>query len=754
MVKNRYFTELVLAASVSVVTALAPTGRQVRAADISVSDLGAAGEQLRPRVAVSPGQGLVVVWEDKRSGTGDIYMQRFDLAGWKLGLNIRVNDDSAVVQTAPSVAVDGFGTYTAVWQDYRNGSYPFGPNIYAQQFDSAGTMIGTNRRITVEPPDSLRSAPDLALAPWGGGLVVWQDYRNRNWDIYAQRIGSDGSLIGKNILINDDLNLAQQHAPRISAAPDGWFVVTWYDNRWSNDDIFVQRLDSAGSKIGRNIKVNSDAGSARQAFSDVAADGAGHFTVVWTDWRNGSYPNNSDIYARKFDTLMNALYVDVRVNKDGSTRSQRDPSIAADRLGNVGIVWSDSGATSFDIAGQMIDVDGNVREQNFRANSSTDSAQIQPDIALDGRVRFVTWADKRGSSWDIYASVTKYNSPSLVPFPATLAFTAEKGNSIPASKPLVITHAGYNRLSFRLKSSVEWLSVTPDTGTTTDTVLVAVTDTSLAAGSYSGAITLVDLTNHDSSVIVPVTFSYQQQPPDTLRIGSAQAGVGNVASITLSMYAVDSALGVSVPLAFDTAIIQVDSFVPSNSLPLNTSDTMLSDSTGRVAVVLSFDTLAPLPNGRHQLGSLWITALAQGMTALDTTRVDTLTCLVRTVSGRLKVPVVQAGAVTVDQVTGVEDHGSDPLPREFALAQNYPNPFNGATVIGYDLPRPGRVRLEVYNVLGQHVAVLRDRVESAGRHVDLWDGKAGAGGDLPSGVYFYRLQVGAATIVRKMALIK
>ncbi|MBI5267881.1 MAG: T9SS type A sorting domain-containing protein [candidate division Zixibacteria bacterium] len=753
--KDRHFTSLVVAAGVGVAMAFVPAGSTIWAADISVSDIGAASEQLRPRVAVSPGQGFLVVWEDKRSGTGDVFMQRFDLAGWKLGLNLRVNDDSGtIVQTAPSVAADGFGKYTAVWQDYRNGSYPFRPNIYSQQFDSTGTTIGTNRRITVEPPDSLRSAPDLALAPWGGGLVVWQDYRNRNWDIYAQRIASDGSLIGKNILINDDLNLAQQHAPKISASPDGWFVVVWYDSRWANDDIFVQRLDSAGGKIGRNIKVNSDAGSARQAFPDVAADGAGNFTVVWTDWRNGSYPNNPDIYARKFDTLMNALYVDVRVNKDGSTRSQRDPSIAADRLGNVGIVWSDSGATSFDIVGQMIDVEGNVREQNFRANSSTDSAQVQPDIALDGRNRFVTWADKRGANWDIYASVAKYNSPSLVPSPATLAFSAEKGEPLPAPKTLAITHAGYNRLSFRLTSSVSWLNVTPDTGTTTDTVLVAVTDTSLAAGTYSGAITLVDLTNHDSSVVVPVTFDYRQQPPDTLRLGSVQAGVGSIASVTLAMYADDSVLGVVMPLSFDTAIIRVDSFVSSDSLPLNLADTVLIDSTGRVAVVLSFDTLAPLPNGRYRLGSLWITALAQGMTTLDTTRFDTLVCLVRTASGKLRIPVVQTGDVTVDQATGVEDQSPDPLPSDFALAQNYPNPFNGETVIGYDLPRPGRVRLEVFNLLGQRVAIIKDRVEPAGRHVGVWDGKARSGGDLPSGVYFYRLQVGPAAIVRKMTLIK
>jgi hypothetical protein len=753
-VKNNYFTQLVWFAGMALVAALAPTSRVVFAADIPVSDDGSSTEQVRPRVAVSPGHSFVVVWEDKRTGSGDIFLQRFDLQGRKLGMNLRVNSDTGgAVQASPSASVDGFGRYLLAWQDFRYGSYPVGPNICAQQLDSSGNLTGSNRRLTTEPPDSLRAAPDLALAPSGGGLVVWEDYRNRNWDIYAQKIAADGSLVGQNFKLNDDQNAAQQHAPRVAVSPDGWYAVTWYDNRWANDDIFVQRLESAGSRIGQNIKVNSDAGSSRQAFPDVAADGVGCFTVVWVDWRNGTYPGNPDIYARKFDTLFNALYLDARLNKDGSTRTQRDPSIAADRLGNVGIVWSDSGATSFDISGQMVDVDGTIQEPNFRANASTDSAQVQPDIALDGRYRYVAWADKRAGNWDIYASITKYNDPTLAPSPSTLTFSSEKGRPLPESKTLVIAHTGYNRLSFRLKSSVAWLTVTPDSGTTTDTVSVAVTDTSLPAGTYAVAIGLVDLTNNDSSVFVPVTFDYREPSPDTLRIGSVRVGVDSAVAVPLWMFAGDATLSVTAPLRFDTTMVRADSFALSDSLPLNAGRTFATDSGGQMAVIISFDSSTPLPPGRTRLGSLWVTARSQGWTKLDTTRIDTLTCMISTVSGKLRVPVVQPGEVTVDQATSVDDHHADPMPSDVDLAQNYPNPFNGMTVIGYELPRPDRVLLEVFNVLGQRVATLSDRLRPAGRYSDRWDGRTGAGAELPSGVYFYRLQAGGTTIVRKMVLL-
>jgi hypothetical protein len=96
------------------------------------------------------------------------------------------------------------------------------------------------------------------------------------------------------------------------------------------------------------------------------------------------------------------------------------------------------------------------------------------------------------------------------------------------------------------------------------------------------------------------------------------------------------------------------------------------------------------------------------------------------------------------------------LPDAFMLNQNYPNPFNPATVLSFDLPRVSRIRLAVYNTLGQSVSVLADEEASAGRHEARW---SGAG--LPSGVYFCRLTAvdpasGALfyTDVRKMLLMK
>ena len=91
----------------------------------------------------------------------------------------------------------------------------------------------------------------------------------------------------------------------------------------------------------------------------------------------------------------------------------------------------------------------------------------------------------------------------------------------------------------------------------------------------------------------------------------------------------------------------------------------------------------------------------------------------------------------------------DTLPSAFALDQNYPNPFNPTTTIRYDLPESAEVRLEVYNVMGQRVAVLVNAGQTAGSHSVSFDAS-----NLASGVYHYRLQSGNEVLTRKMTLVK
>ena len=94
------------------------------------------------------------------------------------------------------------------------------------------------------------------------------------------------------------------------------------------------------------------------------------------------------------------------------------------------------------------------------------------------------------------------------------------------------------------------------------------------------------------------------------------------------------------------------------------------------------------------------------------------------------------------------------VPEAFSLAQNYPNPFNSTTAIGFALPRAGAIQLEVFNLLGQQVAVLAEGTYPAGSYTLRWDGINDGGRALAAGLYFYRLQTPWGVQTRKLLLLK
>jgi len=92
------------------------------------------------------------------------------------------------------------------------------------------------------------------------------------------------------------------------------------------------------------------------------------------------------------------------------------------------------------------------------------------------------------------------------------------------------------------------------------------------------------------------------------------------------------------------------------------------------------------------------------------------------------------------------------IPKEYSLSQNYPNPFNPNTKINYELPKDGKVKLVIYDILGREMKVLVNELKQAGRYIVEFNGNQFA-----SGVYFYRIQVDGGkgfTAVKKMVLIK
>jgi len=110
--------------------------------------------------------------------------------------------------------------------------------------------------------------------------------------------------------------------------------------------------------------------------------------------------------------------------------------------------------------------------------------------------------------------------------------------------------------------------------------------------------------------------------------------------------------------------------------------------------------------------------------------------------------IADMGRFYYDQTVGINDP-DEILPETFSLFQNYPNPFNAQTIIQYSLSEPSDVKIEIYDLLGREVGMILNGMQLAGNHQVIWNAE-----DLPSGMYFYKLQAGDYNETKKMVLLK
>jgi hypothetical protein len=103
----------------------------------------------------------------------------------------------------------------------------------------------------------------------------------------------------------------------------------------------------------------------------------------------------------------------------------------------------------------------------------------------------------------------------------------------------------------------------------------------------------------------------------------------------------------------------------------------------------------------------------------------------------------------VSTIVSAVGNDKNHLPSKFTLHQNYPNPFNPTTVITYDVPVRTGVRIQIFNMLGQVIRILVNKVQEPGTHIVNLDA-----GNMPSGIYYYRITAGAYTETKKMLLLR
>ncbi|MCK4273186.1 T9SS type A sorting domain-containing protein, partial [bacterium] len=116
------------------------------------------------------------------------------------------------------------------------------------------------------------------------------------------------------------------------------------------------------------------------------------------------------------------------------------------------------------------------------------------------------------------------------------------------------------------------------------------------------------------------------------------------------------------------------------------------------------------------------------------------------VSASAEYALTQIAPISVE-----EESASQP---SFALYQNYPNPFNLTTTIPYQLDKPAKVRILIYNIMGQQIRYLVNEYQDSGYYAVSWNGENQFGNAVASGIYFCRIKVGSSTKTMRMLLLK
>ncbi|MFC2094645.1 T9SS type A sorting domain-containing protein [Bacteroidota bacterium] len=167
-----------------------------------------------------------------------------------------------------------------------------------------------------------------------------------------------------------------------------------------------------------------------------------------------------------------------------------------------------------------------------------------------------------------------------------------------------------------------------------------------------------------------------------------------------------------------------------------------------VADASTTDTRIGLQDGTHQYHNFWIAELENEpiLIGQGDTFNEVIGILWYAFSNYKLLP--RKDDDFVGHTTGTEEEIG--LPGNYELAQNYPNPFNPSTKIQFALPVGANVTLKVFNLLGQEVQTLiNNQVKPAGSHEVIFDAS-----NLPSGIYFYRMQTDNFVQVKKMMLLK
>ena len=633
-----------------------------------VSICPSAGDQWYGYIASDGAGGAIITWWEYRTHLGDvdyidIFAQRIDSEGNNLWSPTGVSICSAPrAQADPFIIPDGSGGAVIAWRDYRNGDY----DIFAQRVDADGNVLWAPDGVAVSVAQFGQYGPMMVSDGNGGFYIAWVDDRTASRQVRCNRLNSDGTLAwGQDGIVVRDTPWWQESHGIISDGAGGAIIV-WddVDNGFTKLYIFAQRIGPDGSKLWDpdGVLIHPWGGVDQLNPLSIAPSGDGGVIVAWGNW---CYLDNYyDIYVQKVGAAGAVEWSPFGYRICHASGEQRVPRIVSDGENGAIVSWLDIRSGRDDIYAQRVGPDGT-------ALWATDGIPIRigppetgfrwsvPQVVADGANGAVfTWGEGLGTStsWDIYAQRVDGSGTLLWPDTAVSVCKAHEGQYYPQP-----TTDGENG------AIITWRDMRQDTIGAVYAMRVRADGRTVATLLQSWVMQLEDTNVH-------IEWALSEVDDDVwFHVLRSLAGSGLYEQLT-------------------SAVIQRDGLFFT-----------CIDGTCEPGISYSY-------------------------------RID-----VETADGRRT--LFETEVITIP-------------PPVFVLHQNYPNPFNPSTTIRYSLPGRALVKLEIFDIAGRKIACLVNEEQPAGPHSVEWDGRNERGTGVSSGIYLYRLTAGKETIQRKMVLLK
>ncbi|MFA6430986.1 MAG: hypothetical protein WCV91_01175, partial [Candidatus Margulisiibacteriota bacterium] len=364
--------------------------------------------QINPKM-IGPYQGFYfMVWEDNRNGYSNIYAQKIDEAGAKYWGSEGVQLCTAKGnQNFPSLTEDGAGGIIVVWQDYRHGN----TDIFSQRIGSQGNLLWERNGAPISTAAAGQFAPEIISDLAGGAIIVWHDYRSGTGeDIFSQRINKDGENYWQQNGIPVCDAPGTQWYPKISPDNSGGAIIAWTDGRGgsSNNDIYGQRIDQAGRLLWQKNGIAICQNSRNQEHPNILSvdDGA---IIVWDDSRGGA-PN---IYSQKINFEGTPFWIKDGIAATAASNSQQGAKLAPDGSGGAVLVWADGRQEESIVFTQRLSSGGNLMwGDNGRSFGKGAARQENPSVVkLKGSEWGIIWEDYSEGESNIYGQ--KINSSGI-----------------------------------------------------------------------------------------------------------------------------------------------------------------------------------------------------------------------------------------------------------------------------------------------------------------------------------------------------